>query len=194
MCAPSCFALHCRCQDSDHLHRFVLCGTSNCTTVVRFLQGTIWNHISQALVELAQIMLHHPVGAHTIQSVIVGRENIALDIFSTNVRVLIKCVFLSRHLTPAGIHWYFINTIQGHHLPRCLLLLLIVFLQADASRVMRQAADILAFPAAMQTITKSANSSTLIHTAHIVPSFSSGPLTPAFFIRGHLCSHVASQT
>ncbi|KAF8316892.1 hypothetical protein DL93DRAFT_2165988 [Clavulina sp. PMI_390] len=110
--------------------------------------------LQQALVERAQTTLRHVVGARTVQSVVVERETIALEIDSILSEVgdkwgvaiegvLIKDIIFS-HEVAASLS----SAAQQKRIGEAKVIA--AKAEVEAARLMRQAADILASPAAMQ--------------------------------------------
>ncbi|KAF8333575.1 uncharacterized protein EI90DRAFT_3145226 [Cantharellus anzutake] len=110
--------------------------------------------LRQALVERAQTTLRHVVGARTVQSVVVEREAIALEIDSilseigdrwgvTIEGILIKDIIFSPEVSAS-----LSSAAQQKRMGEAKVIA--ARAEVDAARLMRQAADILASPAAMQ--------------------------------------------
>lgn len=110
--------------------------------------------LRQALVERAQTTLRHVVGARTVQSVVVERETIALEIDSILSEVcdkwgvkiegiLIKDIIFSPEVSAS-----LSSAAQQKRIGEAKVIA--AKAEVDAARLMRQAADILASPAAMQ--------------------------------------------
>jgi len=110
--------------------------------------------LRQALVERAQTTLRHVVGARTVQSVVVERETIALEIDSILSEVcdkwgvsiegiLIKDIIFSTEVAAS-----LSSAAQQKRIGEAKVIA--AKAEVDAARLMRQAADILASPAAMQ--------------------------------------------
>ncbi|KAF8309596.1 hypothetical protein DL93DRAFT_2170292 [Clavulina sp. PMI_390] len=110
--------------------------------------------LRQALVERAQTTLRHVVGARTVQSVVVERETIALEIDSILSEVgdkwgvaiegvLIKDIVFSPEVAAS-----LSSAAQQKRIGEAKVIA--AKAEVDAARLMRQAADILASPAAMQ--------------------------------------------
>ncbi|KAF9516787.1 hypothetical protein BS47DRAFT_1340421 [Hydnum rufescens UP504] len=111
-------------------------------------------NLHQALIERAQTTLRHVVGARTVQSVVVEREAIALEIDSILSEIgdkwgvsiegiLIKDIIFSPEVAAS-----LSSAAQQKRIGEAKVIA--AKAEVDASRLMRQAADILASPAAMQ--------------------------------------------
>lgn len=110
--------------------------------------------LRQALIERAQTTLRHVVGARAVQSVVTDREAIAFEIaeivseVADNWGVLVESILIKDIIFSAEISHSLSSAAQQKRIGESKVIA--ARAEVDAARLMRQAADILASPAAMQ--------------------------------------------
>lgn len=135
--------------------------------------------LRQALIERAQTTLRHVVGARTVQSVVVEREAIALEIdhilseIGLQWGVLVEGILIKDIVFSAEVSASLSSAAQQKRIGEAKVIA--ARAEVDSARLMRQAADILASPAAMQirqlealqTMAKSASSKVIFVPMHL---------------------------
>ncbi|KAJ7690379.1 hypothetical protein B0H17DRAFT_1065078 [Mycena rosella] len=110
--------------------------------------------LRQALIERAQTTLRHVVGAHAVQSVVTEREAIAFEIaeivgdVADKWGVAIEGILIKDIIFSAEVSASLSSAAQQKRLGESKIIA--ARAEVDSARLMRQAADILASPAAMQ--------------------------------------------
>jgi erythrocyte band 7 integral membrane protein len=110
--------------------------------------------LRQALIERAQTTLRHVVGARAVQSVVTDREAIAFEIaeivseVADNWGVLVESILIKDIIFSPEIAASLSSAAQQKRIGESKVIA--ARAEVDAARLMRQAADILASPAAMQ--------------------------------------------
>ncbi|KAF8179588.1 stomatin family protein [Mycena galopus ATCC 62051] len=112
------------------------------------------NNLRQALTERAQTTLRQVVGARAVQSVVTERENIAFEIaeivsdIADNWGVAIEGILIKDIIFSADVSASLSSAAQQKRLGESKVIA--ARAEVDSAKLMRQAADILASPAAMQ--------------------------------------------
>ncbi|KAF7378216.1 PHB domain-containing protein [Mycena sanguinolenta] len=110
--------------------------------------------LRKALIERAQTTLRHVVGARLVQSVVTERENIAFEIaeivsdIADNWGVAIEGILIKDIIFSADVSASLSSAAQQKRLGESKVIA--ARAEVDSAKLMRQAADILASPAAMQ--------------------------------------------
>ena len=110
--------------------------------------------LHQALIERAQTTLRHVVGARAVQSVVTERENIAFEIaeivadVADKWGVAVEGLLIKDIVFSAEVSASLSSAAQQKRIGESKVIA--ARAEVDAARLMRQAADILASPAAMQ--------------------------------------------
>lgn len=188
-CRTLIFAAYCT-HDSDSVIYFQI------TNPYRAAFGI--SDLRQALTERAQTTLRHVVGARAVQSVVTEREAIAYEIaeivgdVADKWGVAIEGILIKDIIFSPEVAASLSSAAQQKRIGESKVIA--ARAEVDAARLMRQAADILASPAAMQIRQLEACTSPIHLTcsgiSYAILSANNGQV---IWQQGYFCSHAAAE-